>query len=188
MTHSVVVDLTRDCSRIVIDNWLDVRLTKPLMGQKIVIVVHQLRLMWKNLLLKKLQNENYTSSLFVQSIQVSITRVACLSLVQEMDTVSIADLPPLIAKVVQERDKLSIICDDHELAEKFAQFLEWPIGYTITRLKQSEIMTTVCVCVLLIILPDYSFAKRAISWVQVKTRMIQCNNWKVRDEQHVSDQ
>lgn len=48
------VDTNRDASRIVVDNWLDIRLENAKLGEKLIIVVHQLRLMLKNLLIKKL--------------------------------------------------------------------------------------------------------------------------------------
>jgi hypothetical protein len=56
------VDTSQDCTRIIIDNWVDVRITNATVGEKILVVVHQLRLLWKNLLSKKLNEGTFASA------------------------------------------------------------------------------------------------------------------------------
>jgi len=48
------IDTTKDCTRLAVDNWLEFELNSSKTGERLLIVVHQLRLMMQNFLHHKL--------------------------------------------------------------------------------------------------------------------------------------
>jgi len=122
-----IIDINRDCTIYIIDNWLCIELDNKTSPETVITVIHQLRLMFRNLLNKKL----------IHSLnQIPNTPVPPSSLLDD----ELFSLPQYISRIRQESQQENIICSSSDLSGKLAEFLEYPLGFKLRRLKHSELM------------------------------------------------
>eukprot|EP01114_Cavostelium_apophysatum_P019440 TRINITY_DN6273_c0_g1_i1.p1 TRINITY_DN6273_c0_g1~~TRINITY_DN6273_c0_g1_i1.p1 ORF type:complete len:307 (-),score=104.57 TRINITY_DN6273_c0_g1_i1:210-1130(-) len=123
-----IVDTNKDCSRYVVDNWLEIKLEHPQAGETLITVVHQLRLMLRNMLLTRLASPEYA----LQASQAKIN-------VAPIDEQLLSKLPHYIQNIKEHALDSKMECSEEDLSLKLAEFLAAPILFKLRKLKHSEL-------------------------------------------------
>jgi len=105
---------------------LELRVDNTKTGEKFLRIAYQLRVLFNNLLCQKLKKINSTS-------------FTSLNFLPEISDPEIEEkLPKYLKKIRRESQQTDLCCSAFDLSQKLAEFLEAPINYSLTQIKQSE--------------------------------------------------
>lgn len=155
------IDTTADCSRLAVDNWLEIELSSGKTGERLLLVIHQLRLLLQNFLHRKLaskrprrrgrsgggggDNDGGTGEVREgeeeEIVPDELRDTLLAAAADEQQAAALPpppNAPPTIVRIHRESRDHTIACDEDQLSGKLAEFLDTAISFKMGRIKPSE--------------------------------------------------
>lgn len=143
---SFAVDTNKNCTHLVIDNWLELRLESPKVAEKLLVVITQLRSLLKNLLNKKLsqplaakEEKNIPDNFF--STENQPTEELKMEKDERKEDPILLESLPNFMKLIMKQNQKEFLCSASELSLKLAEFIECAVNHQFSQVKKSALMT-----------------------------------------------
>lgn len=138
------VDTDLACTRLVVDSWLTLRVKSGHAGEKLLLIAHQLRLLWASLLHRSLVDGPLKTAAMDAGATAPADANPVVARVPKLGKKDLAQLPRFAQQIYAMRELTTAgVAGIAEpavlLAEKVSAFLACPVEYTVERTKLSEL-------------------------------------------------